>query len=59
MVNAEKHRQKKQQQIDNMFKQVKHLDTLKTKVNKRKSNVLCANMDIGKHLLSRNYKDGI
>lgn len=59
MVNAEKHRQKKQQQVQNMFKKAIYLDTMKTKVNKRKSNVLEANMNLNKHLLSRNYKDGI
>ena len=59
MVNAEKHRQKKQQQVNNMLKQVKYLDTMKTRVNKRKSNVLGANMNLSKHLLTRNYKDGI
>jgi len=59
MVNAEKHRRKKQQQVQNMFKQVKYLDTMKTKVKKRKSNVLDANMNVGKHLLSRKYKDGL
>ena len=59
MVNAEKHRQKKQQQVKNMFKKAIYLDTMETKENRRKSNVLEANMNLNKYLLSRNYKDGI
>ena len=48
-----------QQQVKNMFKKAIYLDTMETKENRRKSNVLEANMNLNKYLLSRNYKDGI
>lgn len=58
MVNADKHRQKRKQQLNNMFRVVKRVDTMEAKVHKN-DKLLNSNMNLAKYCLSRNYKEGI
>lgn len=58
MVNADKHRRKQKQQLNNIFRVAKRVDTMEAKVHKN-NKLLNSNMNLSKYCLSRNYKEGI